>query len=216
MLKLPLYIGITCTMLAYACNKQSLRTGDLLFQVGQESAMGGAITAATGGKSELKFTHVGIAICCEKADSVLEATSNGGVRMTALQEFLNKSARMDGQPLVVAKRLKDTAGVAAAVARARTFLGQPYDYSFRPDNGKLYCSELVWESYLAPDGRRIFPARPMNFRAADGSMPPFWNELFAKLGEEIPEGVLGTNPNDMAQDPQLRELFRCFRRSARP
>ncbi len=50
----------------------------------------------------------------------------------------------------------------------------------------------------------------MNFRAADGSMPPFWNELFAKLGEEIPEGLPGTNPNDMSRDTLLTEVFRWF------
>ncbi|WP_251214700.1 YiiX/YebB-like N1pC/P60 family cysteine hydrolase [Alistipes muris] len=205
---LILYIGI----LGAACTQQreQLRTGDLLFQAGSESAMSSAIAAATGRDEALKFTHVGIAVIGSRADSVLEATSDGGVRMTVLSDFLNKSARLNGRPVVVAKRLKDTAGIAAAVARARTFLGQPYDYSFRPDNGKLYCSELVWESYLAPDGRRLFPAQPMNFRAADGSMPPFWNELFAKLGEEIPEGLPGTNPNDMSRDTLLTEVFRWF------
>lgn len=171
--------------------------------------MSGAITAATGKDRELKFTHVGIAIIGDRADSVLEATSNGGVRMTALQEFLDKSAYANGRPLVVAKRLKDTAGIAAAVRRARTFLGQPYDYSFRPDNGRMYCSELVWESYLGSDGP-IFPARPMNFRAADGTMPAFWIELFEKLGEEVPEDVPGTNPNDMARDSMLTEVCRWF------
>ena len=203
------YIGI---LAGTACTQQreQLRSGDLLFQVGRESAMSGAIMAATGKSEEVKFTHVGIAVISSRADSVLEATSDGGVRMTALSDFLNKSARLNGRPVVVAKRLKDTAGIAAAVARARTFLGQPYDYSFRPDNGKLYCSELVWESYLDPDGRRLFPAQPMNFRAADGSMPPFWNELFAKLGEEIPEGLPGTNPNDMSRDTLLTEVFRWF------
>ena len=206
---LILYIGI---LAGTACTQQreQLRSGDLLFQVGRESAMSGAIMAATGKSEEVKFTHVGIAVISSRADSVLEATSDGGVRMTALSDFLNKSARLNGRPVVVAKRLKDTAGIAAAVARARTFLGQPYDYSFRPDNGKLYCSELVWESYLDPDGRRLFPAQPTNFRAADGSMPPFWNELFAKLGEEIPEGLPGTNPNDMSRDTLLTEVFRWF------
>ncbi len=206
---LILYIGI---LAGAACTQQreQLRSGDLLFQVGHESAMSGAIMAATGKSEEVKFTHVGIAVISSRADSVLEATSDGGVRITALSDFLNKSARLNGRPVAIAKRLKDTAGIAAAVARARTFLGQPYDYSFRPDNGKLYCSELVWESYLAPDGRRLFPAQPMNFRAADGSMPPFWNELFAKLGEEIPEGLPGTNPNDMSRDTSLTEVFRWF------
>lgn len=210
MMKLLLYIGILFGLSACARSEQPLRSGDLLFQVGQKSAMSGAITAATGKDCELKFTHVGIAVIGDRADSVLEATSDGGVRMTALQEFLDKSAYANGRPLVVAKRLKDTAGIAASVHRARTFLGQPYDYSFRPDNGRMYCSELVRESYLGSDGARIFPARPMNFRAADGTMPVFWIELFEKLGEEIPEGVPGTNPNDMARDSMLTEVYRWF------
>lgn len=209
-MKLLLYIGVFFGLFACGHPAPPLHSGDLLFQVGHESAMSGAIAAATGKDQELKFTHVGIATVCGRADSVLEATSDGGVRMTALNEFLDKSARLNGRPVVVAKRLKDTAGTAAAIARARTFLGQPYDYSFRPGNGKMYCSELVWESYLFPDGRRLFPARPMNFRAANGSMPAFWTELFAKLGEEIPEGVPGTNPNDMARDSVLTEVFRWF------
>lgn len=210
MMKLLLYIGIFFGLSACARSEQPLRSGDLLFQVGQESAMSGAITAATGKDCELKFTHVGIVVIGDRADSVLEATSDGGVRMTALQEFLDKSAYANGRPLVVAKRLKDTAGIAASVRRARTFLGQPYDYSFRPDNSRMYCSELVWESYLDSDGARIFPARPMNFRSADGTMPVFWIELFEKLGEEIPEGVPGTNPNDMARDSMLTEIYRWF------
>lgn len=210
MIKPLLYIGVFFGLFACGRPAEPLRSGDLLFQVGQESAMSGAIAAATGQNEELKFTHVGIAVIGERADSVLEATSDGGVRMTALDEFLSKSARSDGRPVVIAMRLKDTAGVAAAVARARTFLGQPYDYSFRPGNSRMYCSELVWESFRTPDSGPIFPARPMNFRAADGSMPPFWTELFARLGEEIPEGVPGTNPNDMARDTLLTEVFRWF------
>lgn len=185
-----------------------LHSGDLLFQAGRESTMSDAIAAATGGNILLPFTHVGIAVCCRGGDSVLEATSDGGVRMTELDEFLNKSATLDGRPAVVAMRLKDTTGIVATLLRARTFLGQPYDYSFRPDNGKMYCSELVWESYRTPQGDRIFPARPMNFRAADGTMPRFWIELFGKQGEEIPEGVPGTNPADMSRDTALVEVFR--------
>lgn len=206
MKKSILYIGILVG--SAAC--QSLRTGDLLFQVGRESDMGGAIAAATGECVPLPFTHVGIAVCCAGADSVLEATSPDGVRMTALYEFLDKSARSDGRPVVVAMRLKDTTGIAASIARARSFMGQPYDYSFRPANGKMYCSELVWESYRRPDGGPIFPARPMNFRAADGTMPQFWVELFEQLGEDIPEGLPGTNPAAMAQEGALREVFRWF------
>ena len=181
-----------------------------MFQVGETSEMTGAITAATGKERQLNYSHVGIAARSHGVDSVLEATSDGGVWVTALGDFLARSARIDGRPAVTVMRLRDTTGVAAAIERARKFIGQPYDYSFRPDNGKMYCSELVWESYLAPDGSRRFPARPMNFLAADGSLPRFWAELFAGLGEEIPQDIPGTNPNDMARDPQLKEVARYY------
>lgn len=172
--------------------------------------MTGAITAATGENGRLNFSHVGIAVVKNGADSVLEATTNGGVRLTALPEFLARSAKIGGRPTVVAMRLKDTAGVSEAVRRARSHLGLPYDYSFRPDNGKFYCSELVWECYRTSDGSPIFTARPMNFRAEDGTLPQFWTELFARRSESVPEGVPGTNPNDMSQERTLREVYRWF------
>ena len=205
-----LYISILFSAVSCGRNLPDLRPGDLLFQAGKTSEMTGAITAATGKERQLNYSHVGIAVRSHGVDSVLEATSDGGVWVTALGDFLARSARIDGRPAVTVMRLRDTTGVTAAVARARTYLGQPYDYSFRPDNGKMYCSELVWESYLAPDGSRRFPARPMNFLAADGSLPRFWAELFAGLGEEIPQDIPGTNPNDMARDPQLKEVTRYY------
>lgn len=63
----------------------------------------------------------------------------------------------------------------------------------------MYCSELVYESYLNEDGSHIFNAIPMNFRASDGSMPEFWTSLFARLGSPVPEGMPGTNPNSIAR-----------------
>ena len=209
-MKSLLYIGMLFSAASCGRPTPELRPGDLLFQVGKTSEMSEAITAATGQTQRLNYTHVGIAVPTAGADSVLEATSEGGVRLTALADFLGRSARIDGCPAVTVMRLRDTAGVTDAVVRARTYLGQPYDCSFRPGNGKMYCSELVWESYLAPDGRRLFPARPMNFRNADGTLPSFWTELFEKLGEDIPEGIPGTNPNDMAREDILECAGRYY------
>lgn len=210
MIRCLLYIGILFGFASCSRNTPSLRPGDLLFQVGAKSEMSGAISAATRNGTRLNYTHVGIALPAPGADSVLEATSDGGVRVTPLAEFLEGSAYLDGRPIVTVMRLRDTSGAAASIQRARTYLGQPYDFSYRPDNGKMYCSELVWESYRRADGRRIFTARPMNFRAPDGTMPDFWVELFDSLGESIPEGVPGTNPNGMARDAALEEVDRYF------
>ncbi|MCM1300369.1 MAG: hypothetical protein NC250_07995 [Alistipes senegalensis] len=222
------YIGI---LLSAACTCRptgsDLQTGDLLFQCG-DGAMTEAITAATGDDRPLNYTHVGILLAAKRpahrepmdgsyslapansADSVLEATTEGGVRIVVLADFLDRAARIDGKSATVAMRLQDTTGVAASVARARKALGAPYDYSFRPDNGRYYCSELVCDHYLRPDGSHCFTARPMNFRAPDGSLPRYWAELFERLGEPVPEGVPGTNPNDMSQEEGLYEVYRWF------
>lgn len=201
-----IYIGILVFTLGCSHNGFRLQSGDLLFMASEASEMTGAINVATGGREGLNFSHVGIAVTAKGSDSVLEATTENGVVLTSLGNFLARAARIGGRPAVVVMRLRDTTGIAEAVARACTFIGQPYDYSFLPGNGKMYCSELVWESYLAPDSSHLFPARPMNFHAADDSLPRFWAELFEQLGEPVPQGVPGTNPNDMARDPQLKTV----------
>ena len=114
-----IYIGMLLLAISCGQNRDRLHTGDLLFQAGKNTEMTGAITAATGEEGPLNFSHVGIAVTGNGADSVLEATTDGGVRLTLLEEFLGRSAKIGGRPAVVAMRLKDTAGIAAAVRRAR-------------------------------------------------------------------------------------------------
>ena len=96
--------------------------------------------------------------------------------------------------------------VNAAVEKAKTFCGRGYDMYFLADNEELYCSELVQRCYLDKAGNQVFESEPMNFFAPDGTMPPYWTWLFAKLGIEIPQGQPGTNPQRMAQAPVLQEV----------
>ena len=111
---------------------------------------------------------------------------------------------------VVVKRLDADYPKQEAVERVLAHLGQPYDWYYLPGNGRTYCSELVEESYLYADSTRIFPAKPMRFRAADGTMPQFWTDLFHRLGASVPEGEPGTNPNDMSRF-RLLHTVRVFR-----
>lgn len=196
---------------AEAGGEFALRNGDLLFQVGADSPIGEAIQEATARGGSLPFTHAALAeVTGDGEVRIIEATAQGVCR-TGLEEFLGRSATVDGRPVVAVYRV--AAGedeIAAAVERAAGFVGQPYDWSYRPDNGRLYCSELIYECFLRADGSHIFTARPMNFRAADGSMPQFWAELFESLGEPVPEGVDGTNPADMSQEESIEVVYRYF------
>ncbi|MEG1611837.1 MAG: YiiX/YebB-like N1pC/P60 family cysteine hydrolase [Alistipes sp.] len=209
MIRPLLYIGVL--LLSASCHPEVFRpaSGDLLFQVNKSSEMTDAITATTGAN----FSHVAIAVHDDEADSVIEATSEGGVRVVSLADFLSASAQIANHTAVVVMRLRDTTGITgAAVQRAHQFIGQPYDYSYQPHNNRMYCSELVWESYLdRQHSEHLFTARPMNFRNTAGELPDFWVQLFAAQGEPVPEGVMGTNPNDLSKEPLLREVHCYFR-----
>ena len=67
-----IYIGMLLLAISCGRNRDRLHSGDLLFQAGKNTEMTGAITAATGEERLLNFSHVGIAVTGNGADSVLE------------------------------------------------------------------------------------------------------------------------------------------------
>ena len=134
---------------------------------------------------------------------VIEAEPRNGVRRLPLAGFVEDQ---DGAVLKY-MRLKTAFAADEAIARAKSRIGEPYDWYYLPDNGRCYCSELVYDSYLDESGAHIFPAESMSFRDADGQMPQFWIDLFAALGCEVPEGEKGTNPDSMAESGLLYGVF---------
>ena len=188
-----------------------LKTGDLVFQAEGTSDFSNAIASATASEDSLKIIHAGIIEMDERGTpQVIEASPESGVRIISLEKFLEDSPQINGMPGVVVKRLNIDYSIDDAISLAKSHLGEEYDWWYLPDNGKMYCSELIYESYLTPEGEHVFESKPMNFRASDGSMPEFWTKLFEKLGQKVPEGVLGTNPNDLSKDFRLTEVARFF------
>ena len=179
---------------------EGLRAGDLLF-VGTSDAPGSmdeAIVAATG-----NLTHVAIIDVDDAGNPwAIDATPARGVCRYPLDTLIQENA---GAAFLV-KRLKDTTGVYLFVDNALRFLGQPYDLAFLPDNDAYYCSELVRDAYRRQDGSCLFDEKPMNFLSADGTLPAYWKELFERLNMPVPQGVPGTNPQDMSLSPLLRDV----------
>ena len=99
----------------------------------------------------------------------------------------NASARHDG------RRGSDRAGAKIHRTALRLLVptGQRQDVLQRTGMGKL--------------------PRPGRQQTISGPADEFpRGRLFAGLGEEIPQDIPGTNPNDMARDPQLKEVARCY------
>lgn len=84
-----------------------------------------------------------------------------------------------------------------------------------PKNGDLVFvvgseSEMSEAITDATSGASDLSSAPMNFKGADGNFPDFWIELFAEMGQPIPQGEPGTNPNQMAQESILPEVCRYY------
>lgn len=202
-------------LLAACCGRQEnsigrdeIRNADLLF-VGipadyslDTTSMSSAIADATGKEGKLNIIHV--AILERQADSVfiIDATLKRGVARYPLDTFLVDFTLKDGSlpSLKVARLPKEETRAddcSRYISNAKKYIGRDYDLWFLPDNEAKYCSELVRDSYLGADGSFIFDAAPMSFRDSKGELPLYWEQLFASLGVPVPEGLPGTNPQDM-------------------
>ena len=175
-----------------------LRPGDLLF-FSEKDAMGNAIKASTG-----KYTHVALVESVDDTVWIIDATQRYGVSRRPLTIKYGSSDFPD-----VYRFKFGCFSIDSVLARARSFIGQPYDNAFLPDNGALYCSELVYEVFLddcSDKGKHLIEAKPMNWRDKNGDLPQYWKKHFKKLGMPVPEGVPGTNPTDLSRSPKLHKL----------
>ena len=163
----------------------ALQAGDLLFIKNQHEPMDEAIAASTG-----TYVHVGIAV---DDRTVIHASPRYGVAMQGLAQFQAEF----GRPDVYRPQIDDVTDV---IARAKTYLGQPYNATFYPNGEGLYCSELVEVAFgdLLP-----FAPQPLRFHDATHEISAYWQEYYAKLGVAVPVGQPGSNPEAMAQSPQL-------------
>ncbi len=206
-----------CLSCGHSAGRRPFRSADLVFvkipsgySLG-DGTMSEAITSSTSGADSSRMTiHIAILEVAGDSTWIIDATIKRGVARYPLDTFLTDFRLKDGSlPVLAVKRPDVSAGQARQfVENAKKFIGQPYDVHFLPDNGAMYCSELVYNSYILPDGTHLFKERPMNFLSPDGEMPQYWTQLFALLGQEVPQGVMGTNPQDMSEDPSLRDVGR--------
>ena len=194
-----------------ACSHQAFRTGDLVF-IGipaeynaETGSMDEAIVAATG-RGSLNIIHAAILEMAPEGPMIIDATLKYGVDRHPLDTMLAQfNLGSEAQATYIVKRLKK-GFKPEFIDTAKSFCGRGYDLYFLPDNEELYCTELIQRCYTAPDGLSYFPSQPMNFKNKDGEFPHYWHWLFGLLGMDIPQGLPGTNPQDMMDSPALVQV----------
>jgi len=124
-----LILGI-CSSSADA--RENFKEGDIIFQI-SKSSQSPLVQYATGSV----WSHCGIIVKKNGKDYVLEASNV--VKLTPVEEWIAKGrGKIYKVKRVLDKEIKIS---------YENYLGIPYDLAFKLDNGKYYCSELVYEIY---------------------------------------------------------------------
>ena len=193
--------ALPCIQQAAAQTGKKPEEGDFLFLDLDCGGLCDAIEAVTEGANGQDFSHLGMIHLRNDSVFVLEAMGNS-VRLTPLHSFLSYTKKPAIQARIKPEFRKLIPG---AVKFGLSQLGKPYDDAFLPDNGKYYCSELIYDAFLEANQKQpLFRLEPMTFRQP-GSRDyfPVWTEYYAKLGIPIPEEVPGCNPGGISRSPHL-------------
>ncbi len=184
----------------------SLQTGDLLFQDLDCGPLCDAIESVTEGFDGHDFSHNGLVYIMNDSVYVIEAMGSE-VKMTPIGSFASRSKHK-----LYVGRLKEAYQplIDKAIEFSLKNLHVPYDEVYLYDNGKYYCSELIYDAFkYANDGQSFFTLEPMTFKSVGSDkFNPAWEVYYQKLNKDIPEGKPGINPGGMSRSDKIEILNR--------
>lgn len=195
------YFSIVFVCLTLNVSAQNYQTGDLLFQNLDCGELCEAIEAVTRGYEDEKFSHIGLVYVHNDSVFVIEAIGND-VHLTWIVDFLERS----DNPVVQGKLKPEYRKlVPKAVQFALDQQGTPYDEPFLYNNGKYYCSELIYDAFaFANNGKPFFTLEPMTFKKPGSEEYfPVWVDYYKKLNMPVPEGKPGINPGGISRSEKI-------------
>jgi hypothetical protein len=179
----------------YWARTGDFRPGDVLFQSLPHNRLVDTIEGVT--RSPL--SHCGLVVEREGELRVLEAI--GPVKETGLFTWIRRGRGYRFSVYRLRPPWRDR--VDAVIAEARRHLGKPYDALYEMDDGKIYCSELIYKAFLAATGERL--GKTCTLGSLDWRP---WEESilrFAHSARPPLERVMIT-PAALARAPQLEKV----------
>ena len=133
LLALPFSSMVTETFTAQTGAVKNVKEGDVIFQTSQ-SEQSPLIQIGT----RSMITHCGIVVMKGGKPYVLETQRT--IVLTPFDKFIARGK--DGRYWLKRSK-KDNIKI-----KYNSYLGKPYDLAFKFDNGKFYCSELIYDIYI--------------------------------------------------------------------
>jgi hypothetical protein len=185
--------------------KGNLKTGDLLFQKMDCGDLCEAIHAVTEGYDGNDFSHLGLVVIENDSVFIIEAAGNA-VRKVTLEQF---SKNTTTTMLIGRVKPKFKKLIPKVISFSKQQIGIPYDDDYLYDNGKYYCSELIYDAFLNAHGEPFFELQPMTFKQPNtNKFFPAWVDYYQNLKIEIPEGELGCNPGGISTSKKIKIVGR--------
>ena len=187
----------------------TLEPGDLLFSEEPCGDFCDAIEQSTQTLPGIHINHVAIAL---NDHEVIEAIQSGVV-LTPLTDFIQRSQQPHHQAIISVKRITAPYKtlIPSAVHFAYAQIGKPYNANFTDNtDNSFYCSQLIIRSfYHANHDQTVFQRIPMNFKNLQTHQPiTAWQRYFNQRHEAVPQGVLGSNPIQLFENPKLTLVHR--------
>ena len=190
------------TVISFA-QKVQLKTGDILFQSMNCGPLCEAINEVTEGYRGKDFSHLGIVYIKNDSIFVIEA-SGEEVKITPYETFKTYTTE---EMFVGRLKRKYRKYISQAVSFALLQVGIPYDEEYLYNNGKYYCSELIYDAFLFAYKKPLFEMYPMTFKSPkNNNYFEVWVDYYRKLKMEIPEGKLGCNPGGISTSNKLKMI----------
>ena len=185
-------------------NPSDLKTGDFIFQDMDCGPLCDAIEAVTEGYKGNDFSHMGLVYKKNDTIYIIEAAGTK-VRLNTLEKFSKNTSK----PMYIGRvKKKYTQLIPEAISFSLEQIGVPYDDDYVYDNGKYYCSELIYDSFKkANKDKPFFQLFPMTYKEpGTNEFFPAWVEYYKQIGSEIPEGKPGCNPGGMSTSNKISIL----------
>lgn len=187
--------------IVFVAQNSKLKTGDLLFQKMNCGELCDAIHAVTNGYEGNEFSHLGLVYIQNDSIFVIEAAGNA-VRKVTLEQFSKntQTTMFIGRVKSKYKKL-----IPQVISFSNQQIGTPYDDDYLYNNGKYYCSELIYDAFLHAHGKPFFELQPMTFKQPhSNAFFPAWENYYKNIGIAIPEGKPGCNPGGISTSEKIK------------
>jgi len=174
--------------------EEGLKTGDLIFVSGCDTAFSEAIIASQENPVQA-YDHIGIIEKRLDGAIIWNANPELGVVAETLIDFRKREERTASRRYEV-YRFKGKEAIKPAIDWIKQQEGLPYNWSFLKSEDSFYCADLIGRAF----GQGVFPTLKMQFTGE------FWDKHYKELGMEIPYGELGFHPAVMAGQENLLYL----------